>query len=194
VRFLSGLTPTARHRDARRLDARRHAFSLLEVLLALAILTVGLTACLALIELGVRSAREARDQTRAQEICESVLGLITSGMLDATTKQGEQPVTSIWNQAGIGSGVVADDLELQAEEDQWLCSIASEPSDVDVNVLKVTVTVRENALSSTPVEFTLVRWLLNPTYVQELTEANQQVSQSMSQQATTSQQGTTGQR
>src|SRR5688500_5946721 len=62
-------------RTVRRSGIGRQAFSLLEIVLSLAILTAGLTACLGLIDLGVRSAREARDQTRAQEICESVLGL-----------------------------------------------------------------------------------------------------------------------
>jgi Tfp pilus assembly protein PilV len=167
-------------RPARQEGAGRSAFSLLEVVLALAILTGGLTACLGLIDLGIRSAREARDQTRAQEICESVLGLITSGVVDVNSVQGErQAVADIWAAAGLGYGLLGD-LELQAEEDYWRCSIISEPSDVN-DVLKVTVTVTENSLSSTPIQFTMVRWLQDPAYLEQLTEMNQQMSQPMSQ-------------
>src|SRR5436190_8472870 len=67
---------------ARRVSMERAAFSLLEVVVALAILAAALTACLGVVQLGIRSAREARDQSRAQEICESVMGLLSSGVLD----------------------------------------------------------------------------------------------------------------
>jgi hypothetical protein len=165
------------------LFALRAGFSLLEIVLSLAILTAGLTACLGLIDLGVRSAREARDQTRAQEICESVLGLITSGVLDVNSVQGEQQtVADIWAAANLGATYgPLDEQELQAEEDAWLCSIISEQSDV-TDVLKVTVTITENSPSATPLQFTMVRWLQDPAYLQQLAELQQQMNEQASQQ------------
>jgi general secretion pathway protein I len=149
---------------------RRRAFSLLEVVLALAILTIALTACLQLVDLGMRHAREARDLTRAQEICESVLGLITSGVLDVNDVQGsQQSVAHIWSAAGLPSGM--GDLDLEIEEDDWWCTVLAEPSDVP-DVLKVTVTVSEKSALASPVEFTLVRWLIDPVYEQSLAETS----------------------
>jgi Tfp pilus assembly protein PilV len=148
--------------------ARRSAFSLLEVVLALAILTFALVACLQLVYLGIRHAREARDRTRAQEICESILGLITSGVLDVNgVAGGQQSVPDVFASAGIGYGTADGDLDLQAQESDWLCSITTQSSEVQ-DVLKVTVTVTEDSASDSPTEFTLVRWLLNPVYVQSL--------------------------
>ncbi len=150
----------------------RSAFSLLEVVLALAILTLALTACLQLVYVGMRHAREARDRTRAQEICESVLGLITSGVLDVNSVAGgQQPVADIWAAAGIAYGTAGGDFDLQNEEGDWLCSIATQSSEVQ-DVLKVTVTVTENSVADSPTEFTLVRWLIDPTYAQSLGQTN----------------------
>jgi Tfp pilus assembly protein PilV len=142
----------------------RSAFSLLEVVLALAILTTALTFCLGLVDLGVRGASGARDQTRAQELAESVLSMIVAGMIEP--QQYEGSVSSIWSLAGI-QYAAGQDLDLEFEEDQWNVSISSEQADLP-NMLKITVTVSEKNAVQAPREFTLVRWLRDPAYLETL--------------------------
>jgi prepilin-type N-terminal cleavage/methylation domain-containing protein len=149
------------------LGTRSGAFTLLEVVLALAILTVALTACLALIDVGLRNARDARDQTRAQELCESVMSLIVSGILQPNDVQGEgRPISEIWSQANLPSGV-GEDTDLQAEEEYWLVSVLSEPATMQ-DMLQITVTVSGRDTAINPPSFTLVRWLRDPLYVESL--------------------------
>jgi hypothetical protein len=126
-----------------------------------------LAACLGIVHLGLQSAREARDSTRAQEICDSVMSLIASGILDPNSVQGQgRTPGDIWSQAGVASLAGAQDLDLQWEEEQWLVSIASEQT--MEGLLKVTVTVSENAAVETPLSFTLVRLLRDPLFVESL--------------------------
>jgi prepilin-type N-terminal cleavage/methylation domain-containing protein len=160
------LTPTLSPRGR----GGRRAFSLLEVVVALAILAIALTACLGVVELGIRSARDARDQSRAQEIAESVMGLIASGVLDVNGVAGEQSVAGIWSAAGIGSD--GAEVDLQNEEDAWSCSVNAEPGEQQ-NLLRVTITVTASSSGETPPSFTLVRWMLDPTYLQQLSQNDQ---------------------
>jgi len=149
--------------------AGRAAFSLLEVVLALAILTGALTACLLLVDQGLQSAREARDRSRAQELCESVLGLITSGVLDIQSVQGEgQSLADLWAAAGLNYGTLDSDMDLQIEDDDWLCSIIGEPSDLSADLLKVTVIITERTPTASSTEFTMVRWMRDPGYLESL--------------------------
>jgi general secretion pathway protein I len=56
-------------------------FSLLEVILALAILTGAVAVLGEIVRLGIRNAQVARDTTQAQLLCESKLAEITAGII-----------------------------------------------------------------------------------------------------------------
>jgi general secretion pathway protein I len=60
---------------------KRRAFSLLEVLLAIAILGACLAAISGLVRLGAHSAVRARELTSAQLLCEAKMAEITAGIL-----------------------------------------------------------------------------------------------------------------
>jgi uncharacterized protein (TIGR02598 family) len=58
---------------------RRRGFSLVEVVLALGIITVGVTAVLALFPIALQTSHSAQDETRAGHIAQSVFGSLVAG-------------------------------------------------------------------------------------------------------------------
>lgn len=119
-------------------------YSLLEVLLALAILTLAGAALGELARLGMRNARVARDKTRAELHCESKLAeILAAGILPETVEA--QPLEAI-----------------DPSEPPWLYSVAVEPTDHE-QLVAIRVTVIEDLpLEQRPVECTLVRWMIDP--------------------------------
>ena len=129
------------HRSCVKRD-RRSGFSLLEVILALAILTGALALIAEMTRLGARNAQLARDLTRAQLHCESKLAEITAGI------SSPDPV----------SGASFPD-PLDAE---WAYSVMLEPA-AEEGMVAVRVTVYQNvAPQLQPAEFSLVRWIIDP--------------------------------
>ena len=120
---------------------RRGGFSLLEVILALAILVAALAVLGELIRSGVRNAQMARDLSRAQVLCETKLSEVFAGVVPAE-KTSNSAI---------------------AEAPGWLYSIerdASGPS----GLIKVHVTVEQDpAQQRYPVKFTLAQWIRDPT-------------------------------
>jgi prepilin-type N-terminal cleavage/methylation domain-containing protein len=115
----------------------RRAFTLLEVLLALAILVGSLAVIGELGRMGLRNARRAAALAIAQLYCESKLAEITSGV-------------------ATPSAVANTPLET---DPAWVYSVAIEPT-ADLGLITVRVTVAENVPpGSDPTEFTLVRWM-----------------------------------
>ena len=118
----------------------RCGFTLLEVLLALAILVGSLATIGELTRMGLQNAHRAAASATAQLLCESKLAEITSGITAATSA----PPTPL-DETGL-----------------WQYSVAVEPT-ADASLLVVRVTVSENLPSQqSPVEFTLVRWMVDP--------------------------------
>jgi general secretion pathway protein I len=121
---------------------KNRGFSLLEVILALAILggaiaTLGEAARLALI-----NAEFTRDMAHAQLLCESKLAEITAGITMA------EPVQRAILENAAGQG-----------EPAWLYSIKTELLDDDgLRSVRVTVT-RDLPVEKHPVSFSLVRWI-----------------------------------
>ncbi len=119
---------------------RRRGLSLLEIILALALLAGFLTMLSDLVSVGTRSAAEARDLTRAQLICESILNEIVIGATPAEAVQ----------QAAVPG------------YEEWFYSVMILPLEEE-SLESVQVTVFRNDQSSArPVEFSLTRWMIDP--------------------------------
>lgn len=139
---LSGKTHNASGRPA------PSGFSLLEVILALAILCGAIATLGELSRLGMRSAERARDMTQAQLLCESKLAEITAGLTPAESEQ---------------------DVPLETTDDEteteWLYSVEVTPLD-DEGLMEVRVTVTKDLPpEKRPVEFPLVRWMVDESVV-----------------------------
>lgn len=122
---------------------RRRGISLLEVILAIAILGGSLAVLGELIRIGTLGAASARDLSTAQILCETKLAEISAGIVTP------DPVDSA-----------------QADETgEWLYSVASEQIDQQ-GLLAVTVTVQQNPdIFARPVSFALVRWIVDPAAI-----------------------------
>jgi prepilin-type N-terminal cleavage/methylation domain-containing protein len=147
--FLKGVFP--RGFRFRRLSS---GFTLLEVMLALAILVGALAVMGEYGRLGMRNAKTSRDLTRAELLCESVITQIAAGVLSTDTKTNESVVDPV---TGSPIGEQSDDGI------GWVYSIATQEIGSDALLISVTVTVSQSMpTGGHPVSFTLVRWMPNP--------------------------------
>lgn len=145
----------------RRFDLRRRtaagrpvraAFSMLEVILALAILAGSLAVIGQLNDLGLRGARRAASLAEAQLLCDSKLAEIAAGFAPATSV-GLTPCET---------------------DPHFFYSVNVAPL-AEVGLLSVQVTVVENLPGEPrPTEFSLVRWMIDPQVAAE--EAAQQAT------------------
>lgn len=129
--------------------------SLLEVILALAILGGALAVLGQLISAGSRSARAARDMADAQRLCDSMLAEITAGITPAETMEGA----------------------MQDENGQsWIYSIQADASSQE-GIVALLVTVRKDqAIETVPVSFSLARWIIDPQLENELEMAGEEAA------------------
>ena len=131
----------ASHRSAPR------GLTLLEVLLALAILGGSLVAIGELMRLGLRNAEIARDMTTAQILSETIMSQIGVGMIPPQA-MAQSPV---------------EDVQYQNE---WTYSITVEQVDQE-GLINVWVTVEQRPeLAARPASFSLARWMIDPTVLQ----------------------------
>jgi len=127
----------------------RSGFSLLEVILALAILTGAIAVLGELARQGVENARRVRDLSQAQLLCESMMSQITSGLVAPEAMQ-------------------ATALETDDPDHLWLCTVEVDTVDEE-GLLSVRVTVsQDTSTDSRPVSCSLTRWVIDP----ESTSAN----------------------
>jgi len=139
---------TAVNTIVRKIDRRRgpRGFTLLEVILALAILLTSLAAIGQLVYNAYRNAARVRDLTRAQLIAESILAELNAGALPLETV-ADAPVEDI------------DDTV----EPGWLYTVDIAPLELD-GLLSVQVTVAQDpSMVAHPVQFSLTQWMLDPT-------------------------------
>jgi prepilin-type N-terminal cleavage/methylation domain-containing protein len=135
-------------RRRRRCPAGRHGFSLLEVILAMAILVGSLAVLSQLVDLGSGSAVEARMRTDAILRCESKMQELVAGVL---------PIES------VSSVPFEDDPNWQ-----WSVEVAS---DLTEGLLAVIVTVDQAGTTSpTPISFQLYRLIRDPEVLQLMQE------------------------
>ena len=119
-------------------------FTLLEVILAIAVLAISLTTILEVMRNAYRNADSATIESEAQIYAESILAELATGIRPATAVQGAP-------------------LELDDQPmDEWQYSIAIEPTMQDEIVLaRVLVeSVREDMKNAPKVE--IAQWFLNP--------------------------------
>ena len=141
----SGLLATVRRRGAH----RRRGLTLLEAILAVAILGMAMASLGTLVTIGARSAEKARDGTTAQLICESVMSQVVSGALPAEA---------------VGLSQYFEDEPL------WLYSVAIQPipqtGTAELPLIEVRVLVQQSPdLSVQPIVYEMVRWMPDPTIV-----------------------------
>lgn len=131
-------------RKLRHEKSRRHAFTLLEVVLALAILAVSLAALGEVLRLAGDNSTHSRDVTQAQLIAATKLSELTSGAMQMV------PVEN----AAV-EGVIA--------EPPWVYSIEiGDPP--EIGLVPVRVTVRQSLPENQdPATYSVVRWMPDPT-------------------------------
>jgi general secretion pathway protein I len=124
-----------------RRHTRRHGgLSLMEVILALAILGGSLAVLGELVRLGTRHAEEARELGTAQLLCESKLEEIAAAAAPCQSTSG--PCET---------------------DDRWQFSVTTSTLDQS-GLLEVRVTVEPAEPTRTPpLSFSLVRWMLDPS-------------------------------
>jgi general secretion pathway protein I len=143
---VGGLVVLWKQSVRRRRWSQRCALSLLEVILAIAILGGAMAAVGVCVRVGTQAASDARELTVAQLHCESKLAELVSGWAPLTPVQGAP-------------------LELAPD---WLYSVDVQQSGQN-GLLQVTVTVqRDPQYSARPVSATLVRWLIDPSLASQL--------------------------
>ena len=138
-------------------------FSLLEVILALAILGGAIAVLGEAARLALKNAELARDMARAQLLCESELSKIVAGLTPA------EPI----ERAPVGTAT-------NSSEPAWLYSIETASLE-EGGLMSVRVTVtRDLPAEKHPVRFSLVRWIATANAAQSATsdEKTQQDSSS----------------
>jgi prepilin-type N-terminal cleavage/methylation domain-containing protein len=144
----------------------RPGLSLLEVMLAIAILGLALATMGELVRIGTQAAGESRDLTKAQILCEGLMSELAAGVIPLESAE-ETP------------------LELDPE---WTYSVTVGPVD-EGGLLGVTVMVQKVLEEGErPVYFTLSRWMIDPLLEQVVDSATILGGES----ETTSQSGTPG--
>ena len=118
-------------------------YSLLEVVLALAILAGAFAALGEVMRLGDRNAEQARDTSQAELLADSVMSELVAGAREL--------------------GSVSGQFNL-ATEPPWVYTIAIEPTEyVELIAVRVSVT-QDTAPELDPARCDVVRWLPNPDY------------------------------
>jgi len=128
---------------------KKAGFSLLEVILALAIAAGSIAVLGEASRLALRNAEVARDLARAQLLCESKLAEVVTGIIAA------EAVSNVAFDATTTASI-------DPNEPAWLYSIETQPTDED-GLISVRVTVtRDLPAAKYPVRFSLVRWMPDP--------------------------------
>ena len=127
----------------RRLEKR--GFTLLEVILSLAILAGALAALGEVMRLADRSASTAEDETHAQILAASIMDELSAGSRELTAVP----------QAPLETG----------DDPPWLYTVEMEQTQYD-ELVSVRVRVEQQLEARLqPAQFELVRWMPNPDYV-----------------------------
>lgn len=140
---------------------RHRGFSLLEVLLSLAILVGALAVLGELMGLGVNNVEQARDRSRAAVIAEGIMDQVLAGLIVA--------------QATAQSPVPEELLTYDELNDNWVYTIEMGITpEAGMTALVVKVSQSNAAhFDSTLTEFTLTRWIIEPAIMDEFAAAEE---------------------
>jgi type II secretion system protein I len=128
---------------------RKAGFSLLEVILALAILAGSIAVLGESSRLALKNAEVARDLAHAQLLCESKMAEITTG-ITAAEAVSNTPFDATMT------------ASLDPSTPAWVYSIETQTTNED-GLIAVRVTVTRNLpVEKHPVSFALVRWIPDP--------------------------------
>ncbi len=167
------MSPRRRRYSARRRPPARQGLTLLEAILAIAILGGAIATIGEAIRLGTLAAADARELTMAQLLCESKLAELTAGM---------QPLQTV------------SFLPLEVAPD-WQYSVLMEQVG-QAGLISLAVTVqRDPTQTSRPISITLYRWMIDPELAADLeadAAANAPASESSSTGGTSSGSTTSG--
>src|SRR5262245_7547297 len=118
----------------------RWGLSLLEVMLAIAILGGALVVLSELVRIVSRSSREARELTAAQLLCEAKLAEVTLGFTQAQAVS-QQPCET---------------------DPNWVYSIEVQPSDLQGLMLVMVLVSEAQPVGKQPLQFKLMRLMVDP--------------------------------
>jgi type II secretory pathway pseudopilin PulG len=130
---------------------RRQAFTLLEIVLALALLAGAIAALGEVLRLSRESAAGASEETQAQLLAASVMGQLMSGVIEPLAIEDQL------------FDVDADPL--------WQYSVAIMPTEYDELVLLQVLVNQKLPEGQQGTSFQLDRWVLDPEYVEQLNAA-----------------------
>src|SRR5947209_1677366 len=134
----------------------RRGLSLMEVILAIAILGGSLTAIGQLIRIGARNAAAARDLTMAQVLAETQVARITAGV-----ELPEPATDEPWDPA----------------DGEWLYSVDVGTTEV-AGLQSITVTIKQaKGRAAHPVSFSLSRWAVDPAFAQQMAQQEADMKQ-----------------
>ena len=126
----------------------RGGFSLLEIVLALAIIAVAMSLLAQLVGVANRSAAAARDQTKAQLVAESIMAEFAAGVMLPSDTAAEWELDPMWSYTAVVSPEVA------------------------ANVSAITVTATHNVDAIRPASFSMTQWLFIAPEPAEDTESS----------------------
>lgn len=155
-----------------RAQRTKNGFSLLEVILALAILAGALAALGEVMRLGDQNASAAADEAQAEMLAESVMAEILVGA---------RPLTSVNGAA------------LPLEDDPaWVVSVTVQPTEY-VELMAVSVRVAQQLPpAQQPAYCDLVRWVPNPDYLPATAQQSTQQSSTAADSSTQEEEENTG--
>lgn len=137
------------------MDSRkRSGFTLLEVILALAILAGAAAVLSQMAWSGLENARLAGDRITAQLLAESLMAELDAGIhaLESVADQPIEDLSTDWQEVLAAN----DDLG------RWLATIDVSTASVE-GMLHVAVTVRDGTSIGRAAEAALVRWRIDPS-------------------------------
>ena len=160
-----------KRQGARRKPLKRRGFSLLEILLALAILGGSLAILSRIVDIGISAAREGRDLAIARMICQ---GKLSEVLLNSRTSSSSSSTAGFTPQSQPLTPVDSFDSQSMTS---FEFSVEVQPGQL-AGILLIRVLVEaQNPDGGEPLaRFSLVRWMIDPALGLEELEAEEEAA------------------
>lgn len=129
-------------------SAHRSGITLLEIVLALTLAAIAISLLTQLVGLGNRAAANARDQSKAQLVAQSVMAEFMSGIAEPVSTAGVWELDPMWSYDAA--------VSMNATSTMYI----------------INVVVTHNVESSSPATFSLTSWLAIPPEPEEETSTD----------------------